>query len=365
MLKKFSFLFFALALVIMAMSTAYLSEIEESILKGIVQRVDEVAIGEEGFIEAMFIVDIKITSKSLKGEVIQVEHRIAGSDSFPMYLKEKDRVLIGRYINFDGQAEYYVEDYQREVSFYWLLALFILVILVVGKGQGLKAILSLALTLGAIWWIHIPLMLKGFSPILTTVVVALIATTGTLLILGGWSRKSFAAIIGTISGVVIAAFIAYWVGSKAHLTGLSNEEAVMLKFIPQGDIFNPRELLFSGILLGTLGAVMDVAMSIASSIAEIFKHSPEISRRKLFASGMTIGRDVMGTMTNTLILAYLGSSLPLVLLFVANDMPMVRVMNFDIIVTELVRSLSGSIGIVLSLPITAALTVVLYKSSKK
>ncbi len=145
------------------------------------------------------------------------------------------------------------------------------------------------------------------------------------------------------------------------MTGMSTEEASMLLYIPQGIQFDFKALLFSGILLGALGAVMDVAMSIASSIEEVYKANKELSRGELFSAGMEVGKDVMGTMSNTLILAYTGSSIPLLLLFMAYDTPLVRMLNLDIIATEIVRSLAGSIGLILTIPLTAVVTVLLLK----
>jgi len=159
--------------------------------------------------------------------------------------------------------------------------------------------------------------------------------------------------MGTSFGVIIAGIIAFYVGNKASLSGLSAEEATMLMYIPQGIEFNFRQLLFAGIIMGSLGAAMDIGISIASSIEEIHKANPRLSRGRLFRSGMNVGKDVMGTMVNTLILAYTGTSIPMLLLFMAYETELSKVFNLDVIATEVVRSLSGSIGLILTIPITA------------
>jgi len=143
------------------------------------------------------------------------------------------------------------------------------------------------------------------------------------------------------------------------LSGLSHEETQLLLYIPQGIEFNFKGLLFAGIVIGALGAVMDVGMSVASSMFEIKAVSPQISRGDLFRSGMNVGRDIMGTMTNTLILAYLGSSTPLLLLFYAYQISPERILNLDTIVTELVRAFSGSIGLISAIPLTALIATFL------
>lgn len=332
--------------------------------KAVVISSEPLAMSEDPYIKAAYRLEVELTKGALKGTVISLEHIISSSEAFEMHLEPGDRILVGAYEDEGGALVYYVEDYQRDTGLMWLLLIFIGTILWVGRGQGVKALVTLAFTLIVVWYILIPLMLKGVNPLFASVVVAALATSFTFIVISGFSKKTLAAVIGTVAGVIVAAILAYWLGERARLTGLSNEEAVMLQFIPQGNIFDPRALLYSGILLGTLGAAMDVAMSIASTIAEIHYHNPYLSRRKLMRSGMNVGRDVMGTMVNTLILAYLGTALPMVLLFVANQMPLVRVVNLDLIATEIMRSLAGSIGIVASLPLTATIAVFLYQPQK-
>ncbi|MCK8060703.1 MULTISPECIES: YibE/F family protein [unclassified Fusibacter] len=338
---------------------------DTKLYKAVVETVTQAAIEPDGFIEKLLLVESRIKSGDKKGELIHLEVYITSTEAYPMNLKTGDRIIVGFTTYNDGYEDVFLGDYQRDYAVIWLVLAFVAVILWVGRWQGVKTVATLAITLGTIWFVHIPLLLRGVSPIMTTIVIAMIVTTLTIGIVSGWTKKSLAAIVGTTAGVVISGVIAYSFSKGIHLTGFSNEEAVMLKFIPQGDIFKATELLLSGILLGALGAVMDVAMSIASAIEELNAVSPTMHWRKLYSSGMNIGRDVMGTMTNTLILAYVGSSLPMILLFVANEMPMMRVMNLDVIATEFVRSLAGSIGIVMSIPITALLAVALLKGKMK
>ena len=365
MQSKIKLLFFGLILLAFCVLPSFAEDDDYQTFKGLVLKVEQIAMEEDPYIDSKYLVLVEFRSGPDKGKTIEFEHVLSTSDSFQMHLKANEKILVGSFLNERGEQEYFVEDYQRENSLLWLFIVFVVTILWVGKWHGLKALATLAFTLLAVWKVLIPLMLNGVSPILATVGVSAVATTFTLLVLSGFTKKSASAIAGTVAGVVVAAVIAYWMGETAYLTGLSNEEAVMLRFIPQGDIFDPRQLLYAGILLGTLGAAMDVAMSISSAISEINLHNPTLSRRKLMKSGMNVGRDVMGTMVDTLILAYLGTALPLVLLFVANGVPMVKVLNMDMIATEIVRSLAGSIGIIASLPLTAAIAVILHKPPKK
>jgi uncharacterized membrane protein len=178
-------------------------------------------------------------------------------------------------------------------------------------------------------------------------------------IIGGKSIKSLSAAIGTLLGVAIAGILAFAVGRMIHLTGMSSEESRILLYSMNIKI-DYQGLLFGSILLGALGAVMDIGMSIASAVDEVRKVHPEANFKNLFNAGMNVGRDVMGTMSNTLILAYTGSSLPLLLLLVANKMSLSKILNLEMIASEAVRALAGSIGLVLCIPITALVSALLY-----
>ena len=165
--------------------------------------------------------------------------------------------------------------------------------------------------------------------------------------------------MGTAGGLSAAAGIAIVVGILANLNGLSNEEAQMLLFMSQDIQYNFQGLLFAGIIIGALGAVMDVSMSIASAMDEIQRVGTNMTLKSLFESGMNVGKDVMGTMANTLILAYTGTSIPLLLVFMTYEQPFIKLINLDFLATELIRALSGSIGLVLAIPITAIVSALL------
>ena len=178
-------------------------------------------------------------------------------------------------------------------------------------------------------------------------------TTITMVLVHGYNKKTLAGIIGTTSGVLVAGLLALLVGKAAKLTGFSSEEMQMLMYIPQQVKFDYQGLLFAGMIIGALGAVMDVGISIASAVEEVKRVNPGLTTRQLIQAGMNVGRDVMGTMANTLILAYTGSALPLILIFMAYDMPFLKIINLDLISTEIVRALTGSIGLTLAIPITS------------
>jgi uncharacterized membrane protein len=313
-------------------------------------------------------VTLKITSGKHRGEVLEVDHVASSMMGAEMIIKKGDRVIL--YIDEhpseaespDGSPIISIADYVRDFPIYYLAIFYALLLLVVGGIKGLRSLISLVLTIGLIFLILFPLTLKGFNPLLISVFISAAVCAVVFPIIGGKSVKSLSAAIGTILGVAIAGILAYVVGNYSHLTGLSSHEARILLYSMEIKI-NYQGLLFGSILIGALGAIMDVGMSIASAVDEVCKVHPDINFKNLFNAGMNVGRDVMGTMSNTLILAYTGSALPLLLLLIANDMSLSKILNMEMIAVEAVRALAGSIGLVLCIPITAYISALLY--SKK
>jgi len=311
------------------------------------------------------VVKVKVLTGKYKGEKFIIDNGLSGNMFYDIKVKKGDKVILG--INeFKGHApEVVITDFTRDTYIMYILIAFILLLLIVGRLKGIKSLITLLVTGAAIFKVLLPLILRGYSPIWVTVLTTTIVTIITFLIIGGFNIKSASAIIGTVSGVVIAGALAYIVGNAAKLTGLNSEEGMMLMHIPQKINFDFQGLLFAGIIIGTLGAVMDVSMSISSSMYEMRTLHPEVSPKELMKSGLNVGKDVMGTMSNTLILAYTGSSLPLLLLFMAYETSLVKVLNMNLIATEIVRAFVGSIGLIIAIPITTLATGLILKLSKK
>ena len=305
---------------------------------------------------------IKILDGKFKNKEFQIDHNISGNFAYDIVLEKGDKIIISISENGTNTPEILVSDFARDSYLLGLVIIFIALLLIIGGLKGFKSVITLLITGAVIMYAMLPLILKGFSPIIVTIVAAIFIAFMTFIIVGGLNSKSVAALVGTASGVIIAGILAYIVGSMVKLTGLSSEEAGMLMHIPQGIQFDFRSLLFSGIIIGTLGAVMDVAMSISSSMYELKEISPDMDHKSLIKSGFNIGKDIMGTMSNTLILAYTGSSVPLLLLFMSYNTSLSKILNLDLIATEVVRALVGSIGLVVAIPITAVCAGLIFKS---
>ena len=252
----------------------------------------------------------------------------------------------------------YTQD--REGVIYLFALLYLAVLILVGGKQGVKGALGLVFTFFCILFVYLPLVYRGLSPFWVSVFICIITTLVTMYLIGGPTKKTLVAAGGTVAGVVIAGISASLFSVASGITGwnVSDIESLLTLWNVSG--IQVGGLLFSGLLISSLGAVMDVAMSIGSAIAEIHQQNPALSRRELFKAGMHVGRDMMGTDSNTLILAFAGGSISMLVLDYAYDLPYQQIINSNNIGIAIMQGLSGSFGIVLSVPVTVLLAVVLY-----
>ncbi|WP_245592037.1 YibE/F family protein [Clostridiisalibacter paucivorans] len=307
-------------------------------------------------------VKVEILTGDHKGEILHVENMIDDMLAYNINVEEGDKVLL--YLEQDTEGNIingYISDIARDKYLVYLGIFFVLLLIIVGGMKGIKSIITLGLTILAVFKILLPMILKGYNATAISILICIGVTTITLMIISGINQKTFSAIIGTTGGVLVAGIITWIMSNVANLTGLGSEEAQMLMFIPGAENFNFEGILFSGIILGALGAVMDVSMSIASSLNELKITNPDIDKKSLIKSGMNIGKDIMGTMSNTLILAYTGGALHMMLLFMAHDFYFTEIINRDMIASEVVRALAGSIGLIFTIPITAFVASIFIK----
>ncbi|MGL5000654.1 MAG: YibE/F family protein [Cetobacterium sp.] len=250
---------------------------------------------------------------------------------------------------------------KRDNSIYFLGAIFVGTVVLLGRMKGVKSLLALAFTGSVIIYVLIPLLFKGIDPISTSIFLSSIIIVVSFLLIGGYDRKTYSAIIGTICGITIAGLISYSFGKIMNLSGLNLSEGQQLLYITRDFRLKIEGLLFVSILIASLGAVMDVAMSISSAVNEIYSHKSSLSNKELFNSAMAIGKDITGTMINTLILAFAGGSLPLMMMIWGYGMVYQQFINIPAIAIEVVNALAGSIGIIATVPITAVVSILLIK----
>jgi uncharacterized membrane protein len=305
-------------------------------------------------------VEVKILTGSHKGEKVLIENVLMGNPMYDIKLKKGDKVILHAE-QADGGINFFIADKQRVNVLYFLSILFFILLLVVGKKKGFFSLISILTTLGLIFWVLTPLILNGINTILATIVICIISATLTMYLVGGFNAKSTSAILGTVLSLILAGMLSILSIKFAYLTGFSSEESSFLfSAHPQ---LNFVGLLASAMIIGALGAVMDIGMSIASTINEVFRSNPKLNVKMLFDSGMNVGRDIIGTMANTLILAYLGGAFFLVLL--SNNIDLQKFFNLNQVATEISSALIGSIAVVACVPISAIISAYLIRRGRK
>lgn len=252
--------------------------------------------------------------------------------------------------------------YSRDRSnvLYVFAALYLLTLCAVGGKQGIRGALGLVFTFASIIFVYLPLVYLGYSPFWSSVVICALTAIVTLYLISGPTRKTLVAAAGTLSGVIIAGLAATLFSAASGITGWNVSEIENLLTLWDTNGIQVGGLLFAGLLISSLGAVMDIAMSISSAMHELCVQNPAIGRGELFRAGMRIGRDMMGTDSNTLILAFAGSYISILVLNYAYDLPWLQVINSNNIGIAVMQGLSGSFGIILSVPATVLLAVWIF-----
>ena len=314
--------------------------------------------GQEQIIET-FEFSANVLEKNITDETIMGRQIIDNTEGYmTQVVKKGDVVYLYPSIENGDVIGDFVE-YARVPYIIIFGVLFALVLLVFSGLKGLRALVALIITCGVILFGFVPLLLKGYNIMLLAVLSCIVVTVITLLIVCGFRIKAISSIIGCTLGFAIAGLLAFIMQKVMNMTGLTDTIANTLYFHYALDM---NGLMFAAIIIGALGATMDVAVSIASSLEEIIEHrGGDISPKEIVKSGMKIGSDIMGTMTNTLILAYVGSSLPVILLIFTNSTQLNYTLSWELFSSEFVRAIAGSIGLVCTVPATAVVTALVHR----
>lgn len=302
---------------------------------------------------------VEVTSGQYKGETLLVTNAVGPMYGEPAAVGQSIVMTVSTYS--DGSHTASVYEYNRTPFIYLILGLFLLVTVLVGGKTGVKSILGLALTVAMLLLVFLPLLMKGWQPIPTAFLLCSLVAIACFVILGGCSRKIACACMGTVAGMALAMLFGILAQKLLHIDGLRATDAeALLQLRQTGTPVHIRGLLVAGVIISALGAVMDVAMSVSSAIGELKAVNPELTARALWRSGMNIGRDMVGTMTNTLILAILGSSTVLILYLYSLDLSWHQLMSSSYIGIEIISSVSSAIGVILAVPLTALASALLY-----
>lgn len=307
-------------------------------------------------------VQIKMLSGKYKGEVIDSENYLTAANN--IYVKEGSRVVVSQDEPENTAPYFVIYNYYRSPAVYGMIGVFFFFMLLIGGRKGVRAVLGLAFTLFAIVMWMIPVIYMGQSPVMAAIVTVIITTAPALVLLNGFSRKTVAAIFGTALGVMLVGIIFTLFASVLHVSGYNTDQAEFMVMISRDTRLQVGDVLFAGVLIASLGAVMDVGMSIASAISEIQAANGTLDGKSLFMSGLNIGKDMIGTMSNTLILAFTGTGLSTLLVLTGYGIKYHQLVSSDFLAIELGQGLAGTIAVILTVPVTSAAAAILYKHKR-
>lgn len=325
--------------------------------KGVVTAILQDNLQPDGTRVGEQVVRVRMTTGALAGEELETTSSSGYLFGAPCTVGMK--VVVMQSVAGDTAiTSVYAQD--REVPILVFAALYLLALCLIGGWQGAKGALGLVFTFGSILLGYLPMIYRGWSPFWSAVLICAVTTVVTLWLVGGPTRKTLVATAGTVAGVMMAGIAASLFSAATGITGwnVSDIESLLTLWSTSG--IQVGGLLFSGLLISALGATMDVAMSISSAMSEVQAQTPDISRRELFRAGMRVGRDMMGTDSNTLILAFAGGSVSMLVMDYAYDLPWLQIINSNNIGIAVMQGLSGSFGVVLSVPVTVVLATLLY-----
>jgi uncharacterized membrane protein len=329
------------------------------------------SVSKEDVVPDRTVPSIKIGNQQIKIEMLtgdykgkQFEFKNSLSRLYSVYTKVGMEVIISYNVTDDQVTNLFVYSYNRSKTVYWFVALFFAALILVGGLKGLKSLIGIVFSTILIFTFMLPSVLSGFSPIISATITSILIVVVNLLLIGGFNNKTYTAVIGTISGVTVAGLLFYAAGYLAHLTGLTSENVEDMLVIADTYKFNVKGVMYAAVLIASLGAVMDTGVSIASAIFEMHEVNPKLDKNRLFKSGMNVGKDVIGTMSNTLILAFVGSSLTLIIIIMAASMTYLQISNLDILATEILQGIAGSIAIIITVPLTALISVLFIENTR-
>lgn len=297
-----------------------------------------------------------VTTESKKGKVITVENgKIPIINSVAYRVGDKVSVSVTK--DSEGKDTYFITDYIRRDSLYWLFALFIILTLIIGGLRGAYSLLGMFISFIIILFFILPQILSGKDPILIAIISSLWIIPITFYLSHGINKKTSSAVLGTLIALILTGILAKFFIDIAHLSGFSSEDATFLEVAKKGAV-QMKGLLLAGIIIGALGVLDDITISQAAMIFQLKDTSPKLGVWSLFVKAMDIGRDHIASMVNTLVLVYTGAALPLLLLFLNNPRPFGELINYELIAEEIVRTLVVSIGLITAVPIVTLIAAI-------
>jgi uncharacterized membrane protein len=334
---------------------------------GKVVSIDEQSINPSGFsglYTGRQIVSVLIESGQYKGETLQINNALNYDTNFILHNGQNIVVSVNTSTGDTSFVNVYMFAPYRVVPLIVLISIFIGAICLVGGWRGFHSVLGIIFTLTTVLFIFVPLLFHGVSAIGATILLVVVTSCVTLFLVGGFDRKTLSAILGTVAGVIVSVILMLVFSKTLGISGYTSSDTDALLNIAGQSKLQIKDLLFTGIIIASLGAVMDIAISIATSINELQKQKPEATFNELFSSGMNIGRDMMGTMTNTLILAFLGESIFSFILMYSYEVQFRQLLNSNGIAIDILNAVCGSFAVILTVPIVSGIAAKLLQGKQ-
>lgn len=303
--------------------------------------------------------EVKIVSGENKGKIVIFDNDYS-------VLEIGDKFILSHTNTSDGRELFAVSDHYRLPVLLILIGLFILITVFFGGIQGGRGILSLAGSLVIIFFVLLPLLIKGYNPVIVSILVSSVIIVIGSYVTHGFNRTTTTAVIGMIGTIIVTGILAIIAVKTTALTGFSEDESVYLAINTKGAL-DATGLLLGGILIGLLGTLYDASISQAIAVEEIHLANPDLSKKEVYKRVIRMGREHIGALVDTLAIAYVGAALPLLLLiYSSTDLPLGALLNQEIFATEIVRIVIGSIGVILAVPATTYIsTMMLVGKIKK
>lgn len=301
---------------------------------------------------------IEVTSENRRGEILTIEQSFNSPNS--PNPKTGDKMKVSIFKNPDGTEQIIITDFIRTNSIYFLFAIFIALVLLVGKKSGLGALVGMAVSFAVLFWFIIPRVTGGQNPVWITLVGVLFILPITFYLSHGFNRKTTVALVATFLSVCFTSLIALFFISVGKISGYANEQASFIQ-VARGGSFDIQGLLFAGIVISVLGILDDVTVSQSSIVNQLRLELPKAKVIDIYKKAMQVGKDHIGSVVNTLVLVYTGASLPLLILFTDNNIGFNEALNYEIIAEEIIKTLVASIGLILSIPLTTLMAAYYLK----
>jgi len=335
-------------------------------LRAVVQKVNDSEISGSGVQKfGRQLVQVEIKEGKFKGKTFNASNHLIGNFAWDYRFSEGDEILVAISETENGEIRAVIAlDIYRQGWILVLLALFIILLLLYARYIGLKALFSFIASIFIIWKVLVPGLLNGLNPLLFTTFVLIILSALILFSIAGFTKKGLAAFFGTSLSLLITIILTIFFGNKLALDGMS--APYVGEMLAAGYFnLNVRDIFYSAVVIGASGAAMDIAMDMSTTIKELKEKRPDMEMKDLIKSGFNVGSDVIGTMTTTLLLAYAGGYLTLMMAFMTRTTTLRRIFNLRIIVSEILRTIVGSIGLVIVAPITTIFAAWLYSREFK